>query len=104
MRGLPAGHHYGPSTLSADRRTLYLVLFDAPRAEINVRGLLGKVRRVTVLGSGRELAHRVTGGLHETPGVLWIEPPAAADLDPHATVLAVELDGELELYRGAGRL
>ncbi|MEV1082611.1 alpha-L-fucosidase [Streptomyces sp. NPDC050211] len=102
-RGLPAGHHYGPSTLSKDRRTLYLILFDAPRAEINVRGLLGSVRRVTVLGSGTELAHRITGGLHETPGVLWIEPPAAADLDPHATVLAVELDGELELYRGAGR-
>ena len=76
---------------------------DAPRAEINVRGLLGSVRRVTVLGSGTELAHRVTGGLHETPGVLWIEPPAGADLDPHATVLAVELEGELELYRGAGR-
>lgn len=27
----------------------------------------------------------------------------AADLDPYATVLAVELEGELELYRGAGR-
>ncbi|MGW5636347.1 alpha-L-fucosidase [Streptomyces sp. NPDC003832] len=102
-RGLPAGHHYGPSTLSADRRTLYLTLFDAPRAEIGVRGLLGGVRRVTVLGTGRELPHRIVGGLHETPGVLWIDPPPAADLDPCATVLAVELDGELELYRGAGR-
>ncbi|GAA4542195.1 hypothetical protein GCM10023097_13260 [Streptomyces collinus] len=103
VRGLPPGHHYGPSTLSKDRRTLYLTLFDAPRAEINVRGLLNDVRRVSVLGSGTELPHQVTGGLHETPGILWITPPAAADLDPHATVLAVELDGELELYRGGGR-
>lgn len=102
-RGLPAGHHYGPSTLARDRRTLYLILFDAPRAELNVRGLLGGVRRVSVLGSGRELAHRITGGLHETPGVLWIEPPGADDLDPYATVLAVELEGELAVYRGAGR-
>lgn len=102
-RGLPAGHHYGPSTLSEDRRTLYLIVFDVPRAEINVRGLLGSVRRVTVVGTGTELGHRITGGLHETPGVLWIEPPTEADLDPHATVLAVELDGELELYRGSGR-
>ncbi|MEU9246284.1 alpha-L-fucosidase [Streptomyces sp. NPDC048385] len=102
-RGLPAGHHYGPSTLSADRRTLYLTLFDVPRAEIGVRGLATAVRRVTVLGTGAELGHRVTGGLHEAVGVLWIDPPAAADLDPYATVLAVELDGELELYRGAGR-
>ncbi|MFF3327939.1 alpha-L-fucosidase [Streptomyces sp. NPDC002888] len=103
VRGLPAGHHYGPSTLSADRRTLYLTLFDAPRADIGVRGLATPVRRVTVLGTGTELAHRVVGGLHEAVGVLWIEPPAEADLDPHATVLAVELDGELELYRGSGR-
>lgn len=28
---------------------------------------------------------------------------AAADLDPYATVLKVELEGELELYRGSGR-
>ncbi|MGW7822335.1 alpha-L-fucosidase [Streptomyces puniciscabiei] len=103
VRGLPAGHHYGPSTLSADRRTLYLTLFDIPRAEIGVRGLATAVRRVTVLGTGTELGHRVTGGLHEAVGVLWIDPPAAADLDPYATVLAVELDGELELYRGSGR-
>ncbi|CAM5345299.1 hypothetical protein GCM10010345_74620 [Streptomyces canarius] len=55
--------------------------------------------RVTVLGTGTELRHRVIGGLHEAVGVLWIDPPAASDLDPHATVLAVELDGELKLYR-----
>ncbi|MEV7031316.1 alpha-L-fucosidase [Streptomyces sp. NPDC093272] len=102
-RGLPAGHHYGPSTLSADRRTLYLTLFDAPRAEIGVRGLATAVRGVTVLGTGTELGHRVVGGLHEAVGVLWIDPPPAADLDPYATVLAVELDGELALYRGSGR-
>lgn len=103
VRGLPAGHHYGPSTLSADRRTLYLTLFDVPRAEIGVRGLATAVRKVTVLGTGTELGHRVVGGLHDAVGVLWIDPPAEADLDPYATVLAVELEGELELYRGSGR-
>ncbi|MGW1884728.1 alpha-L-fucosidase [Streptomyces sp. NPDC001970] len=102
-RGLPAGHHYGPSTLSADRRTLYLTVFDIPRGPIGVRGLRTPVRRVRVLGTGTELGHQVIGGLHEVPGVLWIDAPAAADLDEHATVLAVELDGELDLYRGAGR-
>jgi alpha-L-fucosidase len=103
VAGLPAGHHYGPSTLSADRRTLYLTCFDAPRETVSVRGLRTPVRRVTVLGTGAEPAHHVTGGLHEVPGVLWIDAPAAADVDPHATVLAVELDGELDLYRGTGR-
>ncbi|RPF37731.1 alpha-L-fucosidase [Streptomyces sp. TLI_185] len=103
VRGLPAGHHYGPSTLSADRRTLYLTLFDIPRAEIGVRGLATAVRKVTVLGTGTELGHRVVGGLHDAVGVVWIDPPVEADLDPYATVLAVELEGELELYRGSGR-
>lgn len=103
VRGLPAGHHYGPSTLSADGRTLYLVLFDAPRAEVGLRGLVTPVRKVTVLGTGAELGHQVVGGLHEAVGIVWIDPPAEADLDPYATVLKVELDGEAELYRGAGR-
>jgi alpha-L-fucosidase len=104
VAGLPAGHHYGPSTLSADRRTLYLTCFDAPRETVSVRGMRNTVRRVTVVGTGAELGHQVTGGLHEVPGVLWIDAPAGADVDPHATVLAVELDGELDLYRGTGRV
>jgi alpha-L-fucosidase len=103
VAGLPAGHHYGPSTLSADLRTLYLVCFDAPRDSVAVRGLRNGVRRVTVLGTGAELGHHVTGGLDAVPGVTWIDAPATADLDEYATVLAVELDGELDLYRGAGR-
>ncbi|MGY1503047.1 alpha-L-fucosidase [Streptomyces sp. QTS52] len=103
IAGLPAGHHYGPSTLSADRRTLYLVCFDAPREAVSIRGLRNAVRRVSVVGTGTELGHHVTGGLDKVPGVTWIDAPGAADLDEYATVLAVELDGELDLYRGTGR-
>jgi alpha-L-fucosidase len=101
--GLPAGHHYGPSTLAADRRTLYLVCFDAPRDTVSLRGVRNTIRRVTVLGTGQELAHRVTGGHGDVPGVRWIDAPPPSALDPNATVLAVELDGELDLYRGIGR-
>lgn len=103
VAGLPAGHHYGPSTLSADRRTLYLMCFDAPRETVSLRGLRTPVKRVRVMGSGTALEHRVVGGLGEVPGVLWIDAPQAQDVDAYATVLAVELDGELELYRGTGR-
>ncbi|NUT03397.1 MAG: alpha-L-fucosidase [Hamadaea sp.] len=101
--GLPAGHHYGPSTLSADRRTLYLYLFDQPRETVAVRGLRSAIQRVRVVGRDAELAHRRDGGLGDVPGVTWIDAPAAADLDEYATVLAVEFDGELDLYRGTGR-
>ncbi|MFE6038639.1 alpha-L-fucosidase [Streptomyces sp. NPDC056452] len=103
VAGLPAGHHYGPSTLSADRRTLYLVCFDAPRETVGLRGLRTPVKRVSVVGTGTELPHQVIGGLGEVPGVTWIDAPVSADVDAYATVLAVELDGELDLYRGAGR-
>ena len=75
--------------------------FDAPREVVSIRGLLSAVRQVTVLGSGAALGHRITGGHGEVPGVLWIDAPST--VDPYATVLAVELDGELELYRGIGR-
>jgi alpha-L-fucosidase len=100
VAGLPWGHHYGPSTLSADRRTLYLTCFDAPREFVAVRGLHNSVRRATVLGSGAELAHRVVGGFDPVPGVLYVDAPTA--VDEYATVLALELDGELDLYRGTG--
>ncbi|NUT37663.1 MAG: alpha-L-fucosidase [Hamadaea sp.] len=103
VAGLPAGHHHGPSTLSADRRTLYLTCFDPPREVVGVRGLQTKVRGVRVVGRDAVLPHTVTGGLGDVPGMLWIDAPQAADVDDHATVLAVELDGELEIYRGTGR-
>lgn len=103
VAGLPPGHYYGPSTLSADRRTLYLTCFDVPREVVSIRGLRNSVRRVTVLGTGAELGYHITGGLDAVPGVTWIDAPAGADLDEYATVLAVELDGELDLYRGTGR-
>ncbi|WP_327111860.1 alpha-L-fucosidase [Streptomyces sp. NBC_01341] len=103
VAGLPPGHHYGPSTLSADGRTLYLVCFGTPHETVSVRGLSTPVKRVTVLGNGDVLAHRVTGGLGHVPGVLWIDAPTGGQVDPHATVLAVELDADLDVYRGRGR-
>ncbi|WP_031079148.1 alpha-L-fucosidase [Streptomyces sp. NRRL WC-3742] len=103
VAGLPAGHHYGPSTLSADRRTLYLICFDPPREFVALRGLRTPVRRVTVVGTGTELRHRTVGGIEDIPGVLWIDAPAPADLDLDATVLALELTAELDLYEGPGR-
>ncbi|WP_253799748.1 alpha-L-fucosidase [Kitasatospora paracochleata] len=101
--GLPPGHHHGPSTLSADRRTLYLICPDIPREYVALKGLRTPVKRVSVLGSGTELGHHVTGGHGEVPGITWIDAPGAADLDEYATVLAVELSDDLDLYRGRGR-
>jgi alpha-L-fucosidase len=101
--GLPHGHCYGPSALAKDRETLYLFLLDRPYDEIAVKGIRNTVRRVSVVGAGRELKHRKIGGApwKDIPGVLWIGVPEDA-LDPNATVVKVELDGPLDLYHGAG--
>jgi alpha-L-fucosidase len=98
--GIPAGHFHGPTTVAADRRTLFLFCQDAPRDLVTVRGLKNRVRRVSVVGSGEALTHRTYGGFGEAPGVLAIDAPGSTDR--HTTVLALELDGELELYRGGG--
>lgn len=97
-RGLPHGHFYGPSTLSADRRTLYLFLFDRPNEYVVLRGVRNTVTSARVLGKGVEARHERVGGLGDVPG--WEYVHVSDDqLDPLCTVLALELDGELDLYR-----
>ena len=102
VRGLPPGHFHGASTLSADRRTLYLIDFGRPAEYVSVRGLRGAIRRATAVGTGAELPVRASGGLGEVPGITYIGI-ADEHLDDYATVIALELDGELDLYRGPGR-
>lgn len=100
-RGLPPGHFYGSSALSLDRRVLYLTCFDRPAEYVAVRGLRSKIRRATAVAAGRELPVQAIGGMAEVPGISYIAV-TDADLDPYATVIALELDGELALYRGSG--
>ncbi|WP_025225784.1 alpha-L-fucosidase [Fimbriimonas ginsengisoli] len=102
VAGLPNGMFYGASTLSKDRKTLYLFFFDKPFDQIAVKGLRTAVKRATILSSGRELKHTKIGGLGETPGIEWIDIPEE-EIDPHATVVKLEFDEELKLYQGKGR-
>lgn len=102
-RGLPPGLFYGPSALSQDRKTLYLYFFDRPVDQLAVKGLRSKVARTSVVGSGRELATTVIGGLGKTPGVTWINFPES-EVDPNATVVKLEFDEPADVYYGAGRM
>lgn len=100
--GLPHGHFYGPSTLSPDRRTLYLFQLDRPWGEVAVKGIRNRIRSATVLGGdGGQLPWRVSGGADwaNIPGVLWLTVPESA-CRPHGTVLRLELEGTLDLYTG----
>ncbi len=101
--GLPHGHFLGASTLSQDRTLLYLFLFDQPLGEVCVKGIRNTVKSATLLGSGRALAHRKSGGANwlNIPGALWIRTPPRLP-DPNCNIIRLELDGSLDLYQGSG--
>ena len=103
--GLPPTHFYGPSTVSADRTTLYLFVLDRPWREVAVKGLRNKVKSITLLGHQGELPYRISGGAEfaNIPGVLWIQVPAAACY-PLGSVLKIELAGPLDFLAGEGQI
>jgi len=101
VRGVQPGHHYGPTTLSADHKTLYLICLDPPVDFVTVKGLRNKVLKARTLQGGEVLNHKVVGGFgEEVPGTLYLDVPE--HIDPLATVIALELDGEIDMYRGHG--
>ena len=101
--GLPQGHYYGPSTMSKDSTTLYLFIHSDVKGSLMIKGLKNKINDISVLGNGKELAHKVVGKISwsHVPGLVYIDVPAGVQ-DQYVTVLKVELDGPLSLYRGRG--
>jgi alpha-L-fucosidase len=101
--GLPHGHAYGPSTMNKARDVLYVMTFDRPVHGLAVKGIRNKIKRASVLGGGSDVGHKFVGGASwaNIPGVLYLDVPAEA-LDPHATVIKLELDGPLDLFHGEG--
>ncbi|MFP4355271.1 MAG: alpha-L-fucosidase [Phycisphaerae bacterium] len=103
--GLPCGHFYGPTTLSADRKTLYLFQFDRPVESVSLKGIRNEIKSIRKLGPRqKELTFRKIGGAGwmNIPGTVWIDLPG--DLcDENCTVLRVELEGELDLWRDKGQ-
>lgn len=103
VSGLPQGHYFGASTFSADRKTLYLFVYDRPWESICIKGIKNPVDRIIVVGAGETLKYNVLGGApwHGVPGTLWIEIPEHV-LDPNTTVIRLDFKEPLELYGGSG--
>ncbi|HLN74735.1 MAG: alpha-L-fucosidase [Methylococcaceae bacterium] len=102
-RGLPFGHFYGPTTVSKDKKTIYCFVLDSPKDDIVVKGIQNKVTNVRLIGTNETLAFKRNGGAewNKIPGVLQITVPVNK-LDENVTVVAIDLDSPLELYRGSG--
>lgn len=103
--GLPAGHFYGPSTMSKDSTTLYLFVPAKTVGTLMIKGLDNKIEDITVVGNGAKLTPKVVGKISwsKVPGLVYIDLPENVQ-DKYMTVLKVKLDKPVKLYRGEGGL
>jgi len=88
--GLPFGYFSGKSTLSKDKKTIYLFLENRDNKTIHINGLQSKIEQISVLGYGADISFK------ETSDQLLIDIPKAAE-DPDATVVAIQLTAPLTL-------
>jgi alpha-L-fucosidase len=105
LGGMPQGHYYGPSTLSKDSSTLYLFLPGKVNGQVVVKGLKNKIKNIRVVGDQQVVQHKIVGKISwsPVPGLVYINVPPTVQ-DTYMSVLAVELDGPISLYRGQGGL
>ena len=103
--GIPAGHVQGYTTLNKAGDILYVYLPYVPNVSLEVKGLKSRIRRVRVVGKEAELSWTLYNDIDwsEVPGVYYIDVPAGV-ADLRMTVLALELEEPLKLYRGSGRV
>jgi alpha-L-fucosidase len=98
--GLPPGLFYGPSTLSKNRDILYLFVSGKPSGPVVLKGIKNSINRIRIVGNGTKLKHQVLMKQYwsEMPGIVYIDLPEEV-LDEYMTVIAVQLKGELALWK-----
>lgn len=98
LAGLDPGLFYGPSTLSADSTIIYLFLPYNPKGQIMLKGVNNSINRIWVVGNGTKLEHKtyLKPYWSDKPGLITIDIPEEV-LDKNMTVIAVLLDGKLEM-------
>lgn len=96
--GIDTDYYFGPTTLSKDKKTLYLFVENIPNGPLVVKGLKNKVNRIRVVGNGTKLSQQIHNKPYWSakPGLLYIDLPQDV-LDEQVTVVALQLDGEIEL-------
>jgi len=99
-KGLPDGHYQGTSALSADKQTVYLFVEGKPTGPIALKGIKNKISRIRIVGEGTMVEPQIYNKLYwsAVPGIVYIPLPNDR-LDKDLTVVAVLLDGPLDLYR-----
>ena len=99
-KGIPYDHFYGPSTLSKDKKTLFLFLRDIPKDnQIVLKGISNKINRAYIVGNGTVLNQQLLCKVYwnKYPGLTYIEIPKET-IDPYYTVIALVLDSPIKLF------
>lgn len=105
IAGIPHNHFYGATALNKEKNILYLYVPHKPNGQLVIKGLKNKINRIWVVGEGTKLKHRVVGKQYwsAVPGIVYIDVPEKV-LDKEVTVIAVLLDGKIDLYREKGQV
>ena len=103
--GIPAEHYYGPTSLNKNGDILYLYLPYNPNGQIMLKGIKNKINRIYVVGNGTKLNWDIKMKQYwsAVPGIIYIDVPEKV-LDEQVTVIAVLLDGKVDLYREKGQV
>jgi alpha-L-fucosidase len=103
--GIPFEHYYGPTALSKKGDVLYLFVPHIPRGQLVLKGIKNKINRMWVVGNGTKLNWDVKMKQYwsSVPGIVYIDVPEKV-LDDQVTVIAVLLDGKVDLYREKGQV
>lgn len=103
--GIPAEHFYGPTSLNKNGDILYLYLPYNPNGQIMLKGIKNKINRIYVVGNGTKLNWDIKMKQYwsAVPGIIYIDVPEKV-LDEQVTVIAVLLDGKVDLYREKGQV
>ena len=109
--GLPYGHYHGNSTLSSDRKTLYLFVNQIrPNGnsqnitiDLMLKGLKNQIVTAEVLGTNANVPLKIVGKISWSwvPGTVFLKVPSTS-LDSEITVIKLTLDTPLDLYEGRG--
>jgi alpha-L-fucosidase len=103
LAGIPQGHFYGPTTISKDSTKLYLFLQGQTAGQIMIKGLDNSISSIKVVGSEKQLSHKVVGKISwsPVPGLVYINVPQGVQ-DKYMTVLELQLTKPVKLYSGRG--
>lgn len=103
--GIPADHFHGPTALNKTGDILYLYLPYKPIGPVAIKGIKNKINRIWVVGNGTKLNYDIKMKQYwsSVPGIVYIDVPEVV-LDKDVTVIAVLLDGKVDLYRETGQV